>query len=430
VRIFAHFLDSSIAMLEFALALLILTWMTVSGRLDFVVVTDRDDNARLPEKKPWEEFLLFKKGGSKAPDPDPQIGEAALMNAQLGRDWLEFAKEQFGIANERQAEIDELTKQIGQQQIEMADRQMRWSEEDRQRYQDLFQPIEEQFVRDATEWDSPERQAQRAAEARADVLQSAEAQKAMAQRAAASMGINPASGRFQGLTRTADLQTALAAAGAQTQAGEQARREGIALRGDVVNIGRGLPSQSAQAAGLGLAAGNSALAGAQGANSQFLQSTGIMGQGYQGAMSGYANMANILNQQYQNQLQAWAANQNAVATGVGGLFGAIGTGVGLALRSSKEDKTKKKPVKGALEAIKGLPIESWEYKKEVQGKARPGVIPPDNKRHVGTYAEDFKRETGAGDGKTIPIQDAIGLTMKAVQELDQKVEKLTKKVAR
>lgn len=417
-------LDPSIALMLSALLLLLL----LPQAMQFASANEAEPEQAAPERKPWQELLMFKKG-SKAPSPDPNIGKAALMNAELGRDWLAFAREQFDIANERQAELDELTKLIGQQQIEMSDRQMRWSEEDRQRYQDLFQPLEDRFVEEASTWDSPERQAQRAAEAKADVLQNAAAQRAASQRQAASMGVNPASGRFQGLERASELQTALAAAGAQNQARDQVRKEGMAMRADAVNIGRGLPAQSAQAASLGLAAGNSALAGAQGAHGAFMGNTQIMGQGFQGAMSGYANMANILNQQYQNQLQAWAANQQATASGIGGIAGAIGTGIGLAL-SSKAKKTKKRPVKGALEAINGMPIESWEYKKEVQGKARPGVIPPDNKRHVGPYAEDFKRETGAGDGKTIPIQDAIGLTMKAVQELDQKVEKLAKKVAR
>lgn len=387
--------------------------------------------SREDERKPWEDLLMFKKGGSSAPDPDPRIGEAALMNAELGRDWLAFAREQFNIANERQAELDELTKLIGQQQIEMSERQMRWSEEDRRRYQDLFQPLEDRFVEEASTWDSQERQAQRAAEAKADVLQNAAAQRAASQRQAASMGVNPASGRFQGLDRASDLQTALAAAGAQNQARDQVRKEGMAMRADAVNVGRGLPAQSAQAASLGLSAGNSALAGAQGANASFMNNTNIMGQGYQGAMSGYSNMANILNQQYQNQLQAWAANQQATATGIGGIASAIGTGIGAyAALSSKAKKTDKKPVKGALQAIKGLPVESWKYKPEAQGKAPPGVIPPDDKRHIGPYAEDFKKQTGRGDGKTIPLQDAIGVTMKAVQELDDKVEKIAKRVAR
>ena len=412
--------DPSIALMLSALLLLLLP-----RALQFASANEAEPEQAAPERKPWQELLMFKKGG-KAPKPDPNIGKAALESAELGREWLSFAREQFDIANERQAELDELTKLIGQQQIEMSDRQMRWSEEDRQRYQDLFQPLEDRFVEEASTWDSPERQAQRAAEAKADVLQNAAAQRAASQRQAASMGVNPASGRFQGLDRASELQTALAAAGAQNQARDQVRKEGMAMRADAVNIGRGLPAQSAQAASLGLAAGNSALAGAQGAHGAFMGNTQIMGQGFQGAMYGNTSMANILNQQYQNQLQAWAANQQATASGIGGIASAIGTGIGAyaALSSSKAKKTKKRPVKGALEAIKGLPVESWKYKPEAQGKAPPGVIPPDDKRHIGPYAEDFKKQTGLGDGKTIPLQDAIGITMKAIQELDEKLERL------
>ncbi|HEY8354290.1 MAG TPA: tail fiber domain-containing protein [Methylophilaceae bacterium] len=412
--------DPSIALMLSALLLLLLP-----QALQFASANEAEPGQAAPERKPWQELLMFKKGG-KAPKPDPNIGKAALENAELGREWLSFAREQFDIANERQAELDELTKLIGQQQIEMSDRQMRWSEEDRQRYQDLFQPLEDRFVEEASTWDSPERQAQRAAEAKADVLQNAAAQRAASQRQAASMGVNPASGRFQGLDRASELQTALAAAGAQNQARDQVRKEGMAMRADAVNVGRGLPAQSAQAASLGLAAGNSALAGAQGAHGAFMGNTQIMGQGFQGAMYGNTSMANILNQQYQNQLQAWAANKQATASGIGGIAGAIGQGIGayLGYSSSKAKKTDKKPVKGALQAIKGLPVESWKYKPEAQGKAPPGVIPPDDKRHIGPYAEDFKKQTGLGDGKTIPLQDAIGITMKAIQELDEKLERL------
>lgn len=378
-----------------------------------------------PERKPWEDMLVFKKGGGSAPAPDPNIGKAALANAQLGQEWLEFAKEQFDVANVRQADLDELTKRIGEQQLATQDEANRWAREDRQRYEKVFRPIEDQFVERATTWDSPERQAQAAAEARADVLKSAEMQRMDTERQMSSMGVNPASGRFAGVQRAGELGTALLAAGAQNNARNQVRREGMAMLADAANMGRGLPSQAAGAAGLGLTAGNSALGGASNANAQFMNSTGIVGQGYHGAMSGYANQANILNQKYQSQLQSWAANQQAAAQGIGGLFGALGTGIGayaaLAL-SSKDAKTKKKPVKGALQAIKGLPVEAWEYTKDAQNRPVPAeVIPPDNKRHVGTYAEDFARETGIGDGRTLPLQDAIGITMKAVQELDDKV---------
>jgi len=50
----------------------------------------------------------------------------------------------------------------------------------------------------------------------------------------------------------------------------------------------------------------------------------------------------------------------------------------------------------------------------------------DEGHHIGTYAQDFKQATGQGDGHTINLQDAVGLTMKAVQDLDKKVEQMAK----
>lgn len=353
-------------------------------------------------------------GGSSSPKPDKNIGIAAREQAELGREWLKFAEEQFEVGNIRQGELDELTKRIGEQQLSTQDQANEWARADRERWETQFRPIEDRLIEDATGWDSDERQAQRAAEARGDVMTAAAGQRGQTQREMASMGLNPASGRFQGQNRASEMATGLAAAGAQNQARNQVRSEGMAFRADAANMGRGLPSQAAQGAALGLQAGNSALGGAMGAEGNFRANQGIMGQGFGGAMQGYANQANILNQQHQNQLQAWSANQQAAAQNTSGLFGAIGTGLGTwaGMASSKEFKENKRPVSGALEAIKGLPVEAWDYKEGIA----------DGGSHIGPYAEDFQRQTGMGDGQTIPIIDAIGLALKGIQELDEKID--------
>ena len=61
-----------------------------------------------------------------------------------------------------------------------------------------------------------------------------------------------------------------------------------------------------------------------------------------------------------------------------------------------------------------MPVEKWKYK--------DGVA--DEGQHIGVYAEDFQQATGMGDGKTINLVDGLGLTMKAVQELSEKVDSL------
>lgn len=374
-----------------------------------------------PEDDPKHANLMFKKGGS-APAPDPLIGQAALENAQTGRDWLAFAEEQFAEQNKRQAGIDKLTKSIGQQQLETAKRADQWSQEDRARYQEVFQPLEDQLVETAKGWDSGERQAKLAAEAKADVLTNAQQQRAANRRSMAAMGIKPGSGRYAGVERASDFNTTLAGANAANSARNTVRQQGVAMRADAANMGRGLPSQAAQGASLGLQAGNSAQGQYLNAAGNARANASAMGQGFSGSIQGNNSAANIMNQQYGNQLQAWSANQQAAGAawqGIGQLAGTAGT---LALMSSEDYKTDKKKIgKSALEGIKNMRVENWKYK--------DGVGDGGGVEHTGTYAEDFQRETGKGDGKSIPIGDAIGVTMKAVQELDEKVTKALPKLA-
>jgi hypothetical protein len=268
------------------------------------------------------------KGGGSAPAPDPQIGQAALMNAKLGEDWLSFAKEQFAAGNIRQEDMDALSTRVIEQQLATQDQTNAWAQEDRQRTKDVFQPLQDEFIQTAKEYDSPEKQAQAASEAKADVLKAADTGNQIQLRQMASMGINPASGRFQGMQRATDLNTSLASAGAQNAARTQVKDKALALRADAINMGAGLPSSTAAAYGIGLNAGNAAVGNQGAANANFYQNAGVMNQGFGGAMQGYANQGNILNNLYGSQVQAWSAQQQANATSSAGLGQLVGTGIG------------------------------------------------------------------------------------------------------
>lgn len=533
-----------------------------------------------------------KGGGGSAPSPDPNIGVAALKQAEIGQNWLDFAREQFDKGNIRQEALDELTKRITTQQIDAQDNTSRWAQADRSRYETTFRPLEDMAVLDAygasnmsddqlrtflgernaaartqlqadfdqraasiralaaekevlnkavqvqggitgdnarrlaetmlqaegtakpsqkitkpafrtifgntfggdrivnnpnyaqekaaydakveqlakslsgggqtaqeivrkyTDQDIEtlleaekkkfdaevgkiganeeaifaQREAQRlgqdnaAAEAKADVTRSAAQQQQAAQRSMVGMGVNPASGRFQGVSRAMDTATALASAGAQTNARRGVAAETRALRSDAINIGAGLPSSVISNYGLGLNAGNSAVGNAGAAENNWRGNVGIMGQGYGAAMQGYAGMGSTYLGLYNAQLNSWQAQQQANASDVGGLMGGIGGLLGGAANiyssgifsSSKKLKEDRRPAKNGLKAINSMPIEEYRYKKGVA----------DEGEHVGPMAEDFQKATGKGDGATIAAQDAIGVTMKAVQELDQKVEKI------
>lgn len=360
-------------------------------------------------------------GGSTAQN-DPLVGlgsimqaQAAMAQVQLGQDWLAFSKEQFGIANERQKGIDELTKQVTDQQVRSMGNANQWAEEDRARWKDKFQPLQDQFIDKAQNWDSAGKQAEAAAEAKADVANNYALQKQQTDRALAAQGVRPDSGAYAGVTRANDTQAALAGAGAQNMARKQLRNEAMALQGDALNIGSNLPSQAGAFLGSGMNAGNSAVGNNIANQNSWRSNIGIMNTGFEGAMTGWNNSANIWRNVTKDRTDMLNYSDKMRAESMQGLMGGagqiFGTLVGLSSKEAKEDK---REVRGVLDALKEMPVEAWRYKEDA---VADGGAP-----HVGTYAEDFKKATGLGDGKTINVMDALGVTMGAVKELAEKVE--------
>jgi hypothetical protein len=304
--------------------------------------------------------------GGSAPDQDPNMGRAALLSARTGRMMLDWMREQANVTN-------------------------RWAEEDRQRYQDIFIPMQDAFIREANTYDSPERMSAAADRAGADVALAARQQRGQMQRQLGAMGISPASGRAMGAFSNMAMDTALATAGARNLARRQVEDQARNMRAAAINMGQGLAVNPGTSMGLSNNAGQA---------------------GFGGAMQGYGQQANILNQDYNNRYEAWAARQGML----GGLASGLGTLGGVILEplfsSSKDAKTGREPVSGALDAVRSMPVEQWTYK--------PGM--GDGGTHVGPYAEDFQAATGMGDGKTIDVISALGVTMGAVQELADKVD--------
>lgn len=306
--------------------------------------------------------------GSKAPKPDPMMGEAARMSAETGQQMLAFMRSQAEVTN-------------------------RWAEQDRERDIEVFRPLQDQFIREAQTWASPERKQAKAAEATGQVALASRLAQGQTDRQMMAMGVNPASGAAIATRRRAATDTALASAGAVNLSNRQVEAEGEAKRASAINMGAGMAVNPGTSMGLSNSAGQA---------------------GFSGAMQGHGQQANILNADYQARHQSWAAGQQGVA----GIMGAIGSiagayGPSLLALSSKDAKTDKREIAdgAGLGALRKMPVEQWRYK-EGMG---------DGGEHIGPYAQDFAKATGKGDGNTINLMDAIGVTMKAVQDLDRKV---------
>lgn len=355
--------------------------------LHLLGIPDLDDRAFLPRAGRFNHGMRFYgKGGGAAPTPDPAIGEAALRNVELGREWLDFARDQFDIGNERQIATDELNRSVIEQQLQTQNEANTWAREDRTRTKQTFQPVEDAFIKTAQEYDSPEKQAAAAATARADVVAASEAQRGMNMRRMASMGINPESGRFAGVERTADMNTALAAAGAQNNARQVVRDKGLALKADAINMGKGLASSTAAAYGIGTNSGNSAVANNASGNQNFYANTGVMGQGFQGAIGANNSAGSMLNQLYGNQLQAWSAQQQANATSAGGIGSLIGTGIGA--YAALSDIRTKQDIRPVARMENGVQLYAFRYKPEYREKWGHGM-------YIGVMAQEVEHIPGA-----------------------------------
>ena len=118
--------------------------LPTSGRHRF----DRSIDRKMAVRRIGRNICFGKGGGGSAPSPDPMIGVAAMKNAEIGGEWLNFARDQFDSGNERLKVTDALTNRVIEQQMAGQDRQnaiqdetMAWARVDRERVKNVFQPL-------------------------------------------------------------------------------------------------------------------------------------------------------------------------------------------------------------------------------------------------------------------------------------------------
>jgi len=349
------------------------------------------------------------------PETDPLIGQSAKLSAETSKEYLEWYKKVYADEiSPRQRRNDDLTESLVSDYLDTSSQNKRMASEQLARQKALFYPVEEKMVQEAMNYDSPERMERMAGQAAADVNQQFSNSRNQMQRSLGAYGLRPDSGAFASVNTKLALGQALGTAAAQNKARTDVQDKAIALRAGAANFGRGLGSQAAGGFSTSIAANQGAGGqSAQNINSA-MQGYAGMGNAYNTAMSGFGQAGSLA---YQNTM-AGLQSFNAEMAPMNALMSAAGTAAGMyagRTASSKSMKTDKKEVRegSALKGVNNLDVESWSYKDD-----------PERESHIGPYAEDFKREFGVGDGKTINVVDALGVTMKAIQDLSDRVEKL------
>lgn len=358
--------------------------------------------------------------GKKTPPPKPPdltpISDAQL---QIAKDANDIAREQMGLSREQfawfqenaQAELDlarqqadrlfgfqekafesdqqarDFAQKVGQTQIDAMNLQMDYAKRDRERYENVFQPMEDKFVAEALAYDTPERREAEASRSMVDIQRQADAQRANADARLRSMGVDPSQVRSSSMMNQMAVATGANQALGANAARQQVENTGRALRADAINMGKGLPSMAAmgfQGAGAsGQGAINAATAG-QGATLGAIQagagvagtamgfrsnalnnvaawtgspmqwasmSGNMMGQ----AMSGYGQAANTINSGYANQMQHWQAGQQQAQQQFNNVMSVAGMAAGMMMAEGGEVKRYAEGSKGAIKMIKSKP---------------------------------------------------------------------------
>ena len=257
---------------------------------------------------------MGKKSNPAPPDYTPVAeasAEAARIQAELGREQLAFAREQY----DRAAPI---LQGIADQQIAAQQQQMQQAQDYYDYQQTTYRPLEQSIVADARNFNTEAYREQVASQAAADAGRAFGIAQAQNQRAMASMGVNPNSGRFAGMTAATGLQQAASRAAAQTNARNQAEQMGYARQLDAAGLGRGLAGASAAAYGGAVSAGNSAGMNAQSAGQNFMgnmsMGAGTIAAGQNMQIQGLSSVLNA-------QTNAYVNSNDSFLGDLGGLLG-------------------------------------------------------------------------------------------------------------
>lgn len=251
------------------------------------------------------------------PDYSPLIA-AAQKSADAS---YALAKEQFEWAKKTYAE----NKVIGDKVTNFAMGQMEkmagWADADRKRYENIYQPLEDQAAARAQDYASPERQEYEAGRAEAQVADKYRAARDAAQDRLEAFGVDPSQLRSGAL----DLGTRVAEASAQVGAGNAARTQtemyGDQLMANAIATGKGYPGQALAAAGGAGSSGNQAVNTGLATTASGAQTMGTAPTWQGLGNQGLGQWGQFLNAQWQSQLQKQQADQQA-SSGIGSALGA------------------------------------------------------------------------------------------------------------
>ena len=340
-------------------------------------------------------------GGKAEAPPPPDYTDIAAASEEAARYSFEMSKDQLAWAKEQYANDSEITNRVIDSELLRMDANDRAAAEDRARYERIYQPLEDDAVRDAQDYASEERKNYEAGKASAAVAQQFDAARQAATQNLESFGVDPSATRYAALDLGSRTQQAAAQAGAANQARDQTEAMGNAMRSEAINVGRGYPGQIAGTYGTALQSGNAAVNSTLATTASGASTMGTPTQWQGTGTQALGTWGNTLNMGYQNELAAFNANQTA-SSGIGSLLGA---GLGVAMSFEEGG--------GVPAALPGVPPMG------APGATSGGNIPAAASRSRGAAIDDVDAKLNVGEF-VVPKDVTSWLGEKHFQQLIEK----------
>lgn len=261
------------------------------------------------------------KASSASKKATAAAAKAAADEIELAKETLAYYKERDAQSAALQREANAIAGRVANSQVALMNQQRQISGEYHNRNKTVFWPLEDTIVKDANEFDTPERREAEAGKSVADVGAQIDGERQAMVRNQQRMGVNPNSGNAIAMGNQMSLAAASAKGKAATAARDKIETQGFARMMDAASLGRNLPSAQATAASTATQAGNSAVSAAYApvtANAQATQMMGNALQDYQNNMSGANRL--LINAQQQEAAQ-WGQAASGFSSMAGTLAG-------------------------------------------------------------------------------------------------------------
>jgi hypothetical protein len=163
----------------------------------------------------------------------------------------QYAGQLYDWASRVYEQTNTLTDQVINNYLDLAQRTAQFGQNQISRYENVFQPLENQLIQDANTYASAPRIASEMGRAEAESMQGSMAGLHNAEAQLEQFGVDPSAGRYRGLEEAANVQAGATAAAAGTQARRATEDTGRQLRSQAIGVGQNYPAAAINAANAG-----------------------------------------------------------------------------------------------------------------------------------------------------------------------------------